>query len=157
MGWGKKKSSASAERSSASKPPAWKTELKVKIRGLRRLEKQAFGPRHGKTDFWDYLKAVYNAWDWSDPKVSRQVSRRVAKLYNIKMRAGTTPIRTIIDATCDQDRQTKSKWAQALEYAIANKVRGNHFKAFVKENGGVAGCAEKMADLRKRKVSFKRP
>jgi hypothetical protein len=130
---------------------------RIKIRELRKLERRSFGSRHGKTDFYGYLKAVYNVRDWTDAAGSRRSAKDVAALCHVGARKNKSPIRTIIDATSIQNRQVKSEWAQALEYAIANKVRGNRFKTFVKENGGVAGCAKKMAALRKRKVSFKRP
>jgi hypothetical protein len=143
--------------SGSAKPPAWEVELKSKLKELRRLEKWAFRPRHGRTDFYGYLKGVYNLCDWTDPKISRQTGRRVAKLCNLKVRAGTIPVRIVIDATSSsKDRQEKSEWAQALEYAIANNVHRKRFKTFVKENGGVAGCAKKMAALRKRKLASKR-
>jgi hypothetical protein len=130
--------------------------IKIKIKELRALERQAFAARHGKTDFYRYLKAVYNARDWKDAVGSRRSAEDVAAVCQVGARKNKSPIRTIIDATSIQDRQVKSEWAQALEYAIANKVRGNRFKTFVKENGGVAGCAKRMAALRKRKLASKR-
>jgi hypothetical protein len=126
-------------------------ELKSKLEELRRLEKEAFGPRHGKNDFHNYLKAVYDGWDWADPKVSRQVGRHVAKLCQIDSRKNKSPIRVVIDATCEQDRQTKSRWTRALEYAVAKGARG--IRKFLDKNGGVYGCAEKMAALQKKKLT----
>jgi len=130
--------------------------IKIKIRELRELERQSFGPRHGKTDFYRYLNGIYKARDWTDSAGSTRSAKDVAALCQVGTRKNKSPIRTLIDATSSQDRQTKSEWAQALEYAIANKVRGKGFKTFVKENGGVAGCAKKMAALRKRKLASKR-
>lgn len=131
--------------------------IKLKIKELGRLEEEAFKPRHGKSDFHEYLKGVYNAWDWANPTESRRVGRIVANSYKIPVRANKSPIRVVIDATCKQDRQTKSRWAQALEYAIAKRVPRKRFETFLKENGGVGGCARKMAALRKRKVASKQP
>jgi hypothetical protein len=139
----------------SAKPPPWEVQLRAKIEELRRLEQKAFGPRHGKTDFHKYLKGVFNKWDWADPKVSRRVGRRVAKLYKIDTRKNKTPIHVVIDATCKQDRQTKSRWAQAVEYAVATGARGDAFKKWLKKNGGVYGCATKMAALRKQKRASK--
>jgi hypothetical protein len=144
--------------SDSAKPPAWEVELKSKLKELRRLEKWAFRTRHGRTDFYKYLKGVYNLCDWTDPKVSRQMGRRVAKISNIKVRAGTIPVRIVIDATSSsKDRQEKSEWARALQYAIRKKARGTGFKNFLKRNGGPSGCATAMAALRKRKLASKRP
>jgi hypothetical protein len=152
-----KKSGASVERSSASKAPAWEVELKAKIGELRRLEKEAFGPWHGRTDSYNYLQAVYKVCDWSDPKVSRRVSRRVAKLYDVKIRTGNLPIRTVIDATCKGGRDVKSRFVQALEYARAKGVSAERFKTFLIEQRGIEACARKMAALRKRKLASKQP
>jgi hypothetical protein len=140
---------ASAERP-GSKAPAWETAIKSKIETLRRLERKAFGPRHGKTDFYDYLKAIYKRWDWTDPQESARVGRRVAKLYEIDTRKNKSPIRIVIDATSNtQDRQEKSEWTRALEYAVAKRAAEDGLKKFLKKNGGVSGCAKKMAALRK--------
>jgi hypothetical protein len=139
--------------SGSAKPPAWKAELKSKLKELRRLEKWAFRPRHGRKDFYEYLKGVYNLCDWTDSGVSQQHGREVARLRDLNVRAGTTPFRIVIDATASilQDRQTKSRWAQALEYALAKKAPPNRFKKFLDENGGVEACKRKMAALRKKK------
>ena len=142
--------------SGSAKPPAWGVELKSKLKELRRLEKWAFRPRHGRTDFYGYLKGVYNLCDWTDPKISRQIGRRVAKLCNLKVRAGTIPVRIVIDATSSsKDRQEKSEWAQALEYAISQKAEGTGLKKFFKRHGGPSGCATAMAALRKGKAGSK--
>jgi hypothetical protein len=134
MGLGKKKSGGLID--SGSMTPAWEVAIKLKIKELRRLEKQAFGQRHGKTDFYDYLKAVYNAWDWSDAKTASRVGRQVAKLCKIEARKNKSPIRIVIDATSNaQDRQAKSRWTQALQYAIRKKVRETAFKNFLRKNG----------------------
>jgi hypothetical protein len=140
--------------------PGWKTGLKSKLKELRRVEREAFGPRHGKDDFHGYLKAVYNRWDWADPKVSRWVGRRVAKLCSIDSRKNKSPIRVVIDATSQQDRQTKSRWTRAVEYAVAKGVSRNAFSEFFEfldDNGGVYGCSRKMAALQKKKLASSAP
>jgi hypothetical protein len=154
MGWGKKTSGGSDE--SGSKPLAQKVALRRKIKELRRLEKAAFGPHHGRTDFYAYLKAVYTLCDWSDSTISRQTGRRVANLCQVKVRGGTTPVRIVIDATCStQDRQAKSRWAQALEYAVAKNAPAFGFEQFLHKRGGVIGCANSMAALRKRNAALR--
>jgi hypothetical protein len=135
--------------------PLWEVELKSKLEELRRLEKWAFRRRHGRTDFYEYLEGVYNLCDWTDSVVSRRHERRVARLCDLNVRAGTTPIRIVIDATASSHRQTKSRWAQALEYALAKKAPPNRFKKFLDENGGAIGCADAMAALRKQKHGAK--
>ena len=131
-------------------------ELKSKLKKLRYLEKWAFSPRHGRIDFYEYLNGVYNLCDWTDKKISRRMGQRVAKLCNLKVRAGTKSIRIVIDATSSsQKRDEKSEWSQALQYAIRKKVRGTALKKFLKKNGGPSGCATAMAALRKQKLASK--
>jgi hypothetical protein len=117
---------------------------------LREKEKWSFRERHGKKDFYAYLEAVYQVQDWHDGRQSERWSRQVAALYTIDIRKNTHFIRIIIDASCDQDRQVKSRWTQALEYALAKKVSKSGFIEFLEKNGGPAGCAAKMAKLRKK-------
>jgi len=140
-----------AKKASVSSSPAWEVNLRAKIEKLRLLEAKAFGPRHGKTDSYNYLKAVYRFCEWNDPNASQRIGRRVALLCDIKVRAGTLPIRTVIDATSKEDRQTKSRWVQALEYARVKRVPADRFKPFLTEQGGIEACARKMAVLRKQK------
>jgi hypothetical protein len=123
--------------------------IERKIEKLRKKEKWSFRERHGKTDFYAYLEAVYQVRDWHDSKESKRWSRQVAALYKIDIRKNTHFIRIIIDASCDQDRQVKSRWTQSLEYALAKKVSESGFIEFLEKSGGPAGCAEKMAKLRK--------
>jgi hypothetical protein len=168
MGWGSKKAGSSRNRKSARRNrkssakatgPAMPTGLvaasiRRKIEKIRKAEQQAFGPRHKRTAFYDYLKTIYVAWDWTDPAESKRVGRAVAALYGIVSRQNKSPLRSVIDATTKiSDRHVKSRWAQALEYAVAKKVPGRRFKTFLQNNGGVIGCEGKMADLRKRKAA----
>ena len=60
--------------------PLAEKDLKANLKELRKLEKWAFRLRHRRTDFYEYLKEVYNLCDWTDPQTSRRVGRRVAKL-----------------------------------------------------------------------------
>jgi hypothetical protein len=145
--------------SGTANPPFSDKELKSKLKELEHLEKWAFRPRHGRTDFYKYLKGVYNLCDWTDKKISRRMGQRVAKLCNLKVRAGTESIRIVIDATSPgqsrREQQEKSEWAQALEYAIRKKARRAAFINFLNRTGGPSGCAKKMAALRKQKRASK--
>jgi hypothetical protein len=155
--WGRREATT-AEVNLPKKPSGLvAAATKRKINELRNLEKEAFGERHGKTDFYKYLKGVYKAWDWTDAKESRRVGRNVAALNEIDVRKNRSPIRTVIDASSgEEDRQVKSKWVQALEYAMEKGVRGTALITFLKKNGGVEGCARKMAKLRKKRSQSKR-
>jgi hypothetical protein len=156
MVWGKKTSLRSGQHG-PGKAKAWEAEIKSKVEDLRQLEKQAFGPRHGKTDFYEYLKGIYNACNWTDLEEAARLARRVAKVYKLDARKNKGPILTLIDATSKQDRQVKSRWTVAIEYGVAQNARGTALKKFLEKNGGVAGCAKKRAALRRRKLGRGRP
>lgn len=57
-------------------------------------------------------------------------------------------MRAIIDATSNADRKTKSRWTRALRYAWSERRRCKTFKKCLRCNGGIAGCAQKWADMR---------
>jgi hypothetical protein len=118
---------------------------------LREKEKWSFRKRHGKTDFYEYLKDVYSRRRWA-----KRWAMKVAALYEIKSRENKSPIRTIIDASEEEDRQVKSRWKRAVEYAVAMKVPKSEFIEFLEKNGGVQGCADKMAALEKERAKLKR-
>ncbi len=136
---------------------------------LREKEKWSFRERHGKKDFHEYLKDVYIRRHWAE-----QFGMKVAALYEIPDRKDKTPIRIIIDASSGEpDRQQtsggtgprrsrdkyrrqliqrNSRWVRALEYLAAKKVPASEFIEFLDKNGGVQGCADKMAALEKERA-----
>ena len=58
-------------------------------------------------------------------------------------------LKLIIDATCNADSKTKSRWGQALKYVWQRCKRitmsRDEFDAFLHDHGGVVGCAAKVA------------
>jgi hypothetical protein len=136
--------------------------LEEKIRGeikkLRALEETAFGPRHGKYDFYDYLEGVWKLYSkWKGANKAQSRARRLASMYKFKLRKNTHPIRAIIDASSKKSVGDKSEWTRALKYAARNRSQIDKvgFREFLASNGGPAGCAGKGANRRsgkKRKV-----
>jgi hypothetical protein len=151
--WTAKKKAAETQ---ARRPPMptgfMAASIKGKIEKLRKKEKWSFRERHKRTDFYAYLDAVYRVQDWHDKRESKRWARKVATMYEIKGRENKSPIHIIIDASSEQDRQVKSRWAIAVEYAVAMKVRKSNFVKFLEKNGGPAGCAAKMAALKKERA-----
>jgi hypothetical protein len=120
------------------------------IERLRQLETKAFGRRHGKHDFYDYLEAVWKLYlKWRRENKSKGRSEQLAKFYKdkVRLRKNTHPIRAIIDASSDVDAQVKSRWTRALQYLERNAARVAKvgFRKFIEETGGIIGCAGKMA------------
>ena len=126
-------------------------EVKREIEALRKLEDKAFGPRHGKYDFYEYLEGVWKLFlKWRGIRKSQARAKRLASLHGFKLRANTHPIRTIIDASSRQDVRVKSRWTRALQYAEKHKsqVEKVGLSEFLESNGGPAGCSSKGATHR---------
>jgi hypothetical protein len=132
------------------------------IKRLLRIEKECFGPRHKRTDFYRYLKPVLKGYlEWKDDKMRKESQRLLAELYpkRVKVRRDTHTIRSIIDASSKQDEQTRSRWTLALEYAVVKRAEVDKIglSAFCAETGGVAGCASKMAAIRRQRKRLGKP
>ena len=70
--------------------------LEEKIRGeierLRALEEKAFGPRHGKYDFYDYLEEVWELYSkWKEANTAQTRAKRLASMYKFKLRQEHPP------------------------------------------------------------------
>jgi hypothetical protein len=78
----------------------------------------------GRFRVYGYLVAVYRTYkEWKELGISKRMARRVAEYFNIPHRKGTSPARTLIDATFPAlDPKQKSRWSRALEYAALTKV-----------------------------------
>lgn len=136
------------------------------ITKLERLEKMAFGPRHKKTDFYEYLDGVLKLYfRWKDRRYAGKETRRVlAELYagKVKIRRGTHTIRCIIDASSPginaltkEDKEAEEKkrscWTNALRFAVRNRatVEQIGLGGIFGRNGGPAGCATQWAAIAK--------
>jgi hypothetical protein len=82
------------------------------------------------------------------------VSRR--RVFNIPHRQGTSPVRTLIDATFPAlDPKQKSRWSRALEYAALTKVTAENLPRLFKSHSGIAGCACLAAKQKPRKNIYR--
>jgi hypothetical protein len=106
----------------------------------------------GRFKFYDYLTAVYRAYkEWRDLGISKRMTRRVFQYFKIPHRKGTSPARTLIDATFpDCDPKQKSRWSRALEFAAMTKVIPDDLPKLFQNRSGIAGCA-RLATKRKPK------
>ena len=117
------------------------------VNTLRSVEQKVFGRRHKRTDFYAYLAKVYEVYiGWAERAAAKRNSLRVATLMGIRIRKNTHPIRVLIDASCGQGMPAKSLWTQALRFAALKGVQRDALPRFLKERGGVTGCAREMAD-----------
>jgi hypothetical protein len=106
----------------------------------------------GRFKFHDYLVAVYRTYqEWSELGISRRMTRRVVKYFEIPHRRGASPARRLIDATSPAlDLKQKSRWSRALDFAASTKVTPDDLPKLFKNSSGIAGCA-RLATKRKPK------
>jgi hypothetical protein len=83
----------------------------------------------------------------------------VASIYEVKLRNNTHPIRVIINASSAQNREIKSRWTRALQFALKHRaeVVEMGLMRFLERNGGVDGCARRIAQKspRREKVTVR--
>ena len=97
----------------------------------------------GRFKFYGYLTVVYRTFkQWKDLGISKRMSRQLVKYFMAPSRKGTSPVRTLIDATFPAlDPKQKSRWSRALEYAALTKVTAENLPRLFKSHSGIAGCA----------------
>jgi hypothetical protein len=111
----------------------------------------------GRFRFYGYLEAVYRTYKtWKDLGISRRMARRIAKNGGTRCRKGTSPARTLIDATFpDCDPKQKSRWSRALEFAAWTKITPNDLPKFFRNSSGIAGCARFAAKRKPKKNRYR--
>jgi hypothetical protein len=129
-------------------------QLRQTIDGVRKLERKCFSSR-SRFAFYGYLAAVFELYvQLRRRKQAKPLARRIANLFGLRKPNRTHPIRTIIDATSTTDIKTRSRWSRALRYAWRERKIWTEFQAFLRENGGPAGCARQFAAIRKKEQPF---
>ena len=95
-----------------------------------------------------FLQSVWNLYvQCKQAGVARTATNRISKLSGLRHQPDRHPIRIVIDATSTADRKSKSRWTQALRYAWRERSKWGGLEQCLRANGGVAGCAQKFADL----------
>ena len=111
----------------------------------------------GRFRFYDYLAAIFRTYKgWKDLGISKRMSRHLAECLAIPRRKGTSPVRTLIDATFPAlDSKQKSRWSRALEFAALTKTAPDDVAGLFERASGIAGCA-RFAARRKPKKNVHR-
>jgi hypothetical protein len=111
----------------------------------------------GRFKFYDYLAAVYRTFkEWKDLGISKRMARRVAKYFGVLQRKGTSPARTLIDATFPGlEPKQKSRWSRALEFAALTKVTPDNLPKLFRNSSGIAGCARSAAKDKPKKNTYR--
>ena len=124
--------------------------LYQRISALQRLEQQCFVSRN-RFGFYRYLGAVNEFY--AELKQANEIQtsvQRMTELFNLDSRQRVHPIRLIIDASSQASKKTKNRWSLALRFAQHERRRWNNLEAFLRQNGGPAGCASQFAALHPR-------
>jgi hypothetical protein len=99
--------------------------------------------------FYDYLGAVYTFYaELKRCKCAKAVARDIHHHLDRHAKFRKYPIRVILDATCNADPKTKSRWTRTLRYAWLKRDYWSDLDKFFRKNGGPAGCAQKYTDRR---------
>lgn len=141
------------------------TNIGRQIRKLKKSYKHAFRPHHGRFDIIDYLEAVLRLkWKAKNKNARRALRKDIRSVSRVKVRKGKGTLHTIMEASAGSaPARMRNRWVQALLYADKNRslVGSKGLTEFLKANGGIAGCAAKMANVRiskqKRPSKLKRP
>ena len=136
-------------------------KIRSEIERLRKLEEKAFGPRHGKYDFYDYLEGVWDLYlKWK--KLGRPNPAQVGLHLCTNSSSGRTPIRPGRSSMRHRRKTLRTKASgrepSNMRREIGLRLKSVGLRKFLEGNGGPAGCAGKGATRRsgeKTEGSFK--
>src|ERR1700752_4087424 len=90
-----------------------------------------------------YLRSVYSTYRYfEDNDLLRHLTEIAPSVLKVPVRKDTCALRLIVEASCTfSDLKSRSRWARALRYAVADNVEPKDLVRFIKAHGGIAGCA----------------
>jgi hypothetical protein len=96
---------------------------------------------------YGYLRAVFSIVRHYKRKGTDRLVIRAFKFAGLPVDRNADVFAVVIRATCDgeADNKTISKWSRALRYAARVKKPHHPLTTFMKNRGGVNGCAEQYA------------
>ena len=119
------------------------SEIEAKLDELKAAIQQAFDT-HRRFWFYSVLKGVYALYgEWKDVRQSKKNAKDAAALFGIKLENGAHPLTTIIKIVTPGGVDTR-RWVDGLRFARKQGVAPKDLLAFLKANGGIAGCAHKF-------------
>jgi hypothetical protein len=135
------KNSSSLDRPNGLDSKTWKS-----IEPIFKASQQA-QREIGRFRFYPYLVEVYRTYRvWKYLGTSKRNAGRVARCFGTACRKGTSPVRTLIDATFPTlGPKQKSRWSRALELAALAKATPEQLPMLFKRHSGIAGCARLAA------------
>jgi hypothetical protein len=114
-------------------------------------------PGRRRFGIYKYLADVYQVYrDLRSRRIAKKSTRRIAKISKLSLKKKSHPIRILIEASAGpEDARQKSRWTQALRYALGWQQPAKRLKWFFQVNGGIAGSARKYAVLQARRKPTK--
>jgi hypothetical protein len=111
----------------------------------------------GRFKFYGYLTAVYRTFkQWKDLGLSKRMARQLVKYFKAPSRKGTSPVRTLIDATFPAlDPKQKADGRGHSNYAALTKVTAENLPRLFKSHSGIAGCARLAAKQKPKKNMYR--
>jgi len=98
---------------------------------------------------YGYLKAVFSiVKNYSGRRRTKRLIRHAFKFAGLPIDKNADPFAVVIRCTCDgkADNKTISKWSRALRYVARVKKLRHQLTTFMKNRGGVNGCAALFAE-----------
>jgi hypothetical protein len=95
-----------------------------------------------------YLKAVFSlVVDYKGRRRTKRLLRRAFQFAGLAFDKNAEPFAAVVRCTSERklDCKTISKYSRALRYAARCKKPRTSLKTFMKEMGGVGGCADRFA------------
>jgi hypothetical protein len=97
---------------------------------------------------YKYLAAVFEVVvHYKGRRRTKRLLRRAFQFAGVQFDKNADPFAAVIRCTCEHNVDSKSisKWARALRYAAHCKVPRARLRKFMKELGGINGCAGRYA------------
>src|ERR1700738_1083528 len=128
------------------------TEFTATIQLLISAAREA-GQGRGRFEIYKLLRTVHRVHiGWKQRRSAKMSARALAADLSITLRRGMSPIRVLIEGALPQaDVKQKSGWVRALEYASSENVPAKAFRKFLRQHGGLAGCARLAAQQNRKR------
>ena len=137
----KKDHRKSAPVAAAGQPT--KDEIKREIELLKAAVQKAYEAR-GRFWFQTALAGAYAIYvEWRDVGKSKKNAKKAARLFGVKIKKDAHPLSVIFKIVTPTGVDTR-RWTDGLRFARKKGVAPKDLLAFLKANGGIAGCARQF-------------
>ena len=132
--------------------PLKKSRLSFELETLRAVSKRTFssGNRMAVNTFLGAIFDQVSLWETED-RLEEALYRLLDSLKApVPLRIGEAFAVVIYCTAPHVDQKSRSKWAQALRFAEANKPDNEPIKKFIKRKGGINACASNYSQYVRR-------